>query len=163
MTTTGLVKGQLEPTWTLTKVQEETASALTGHMLITSRVLQNADPKTLRLIRKEWADLRIEYFRSLGVKTPLDLVRAWTEYDTNMFGSSMRFWGDEKQAHVEYDYCGCWSALDKLNTTGQEQELMIDGWSELSGLIAGAFGFVGEEKLGCEPDEAGCTITFSIV
>ncbi len=161
MTTAIIQKTVVEPSWTRIKVQEEASSAVTGQMFATTRILASAAPELLSQIRQEWSKLRVEYFRAQGVRTPLDLVRAWAEYDANMFGSTLRYWGDEKQAHVEYNHCACWSVLEHLTSAESEQASMSTGWAQITQMLATQFGFTGSEKIGTEPGESCCTLTFS--
>ncbi len=161
MSTATVQKSKIQPSWTANKVQEEAASALTAQMAATTKILKAANPELLTQVRREWARLKVENFRAQGVKTPFDLVKAWTEYETNLFGSKMQFWGDENKAHVEYEACGCWNALERITDCEVERDSMSEGWSEMTQLLAKEFGFTGQEKIGTEPHEAACTITFT--
>lgn len=154
-------KSTVKPSWTVDKFQAEASNTLTGNMIVTTRILQAASPELLSQVRREWAKLKIEYFRGQGVKTPLDLVRVWTEFETNLFGSKMQFWGDENQAHVEYEECGCWAVVENIAASELEKETMSEGWAEITQLLAQEFGFTGTERIGTEPGEACCTITFT--
>lgn len=160
MNTVAISKSKGTATWTKNEMQEQISVALVGHMLAAVRLLEG-HPDIAAAVRKEWARLKVENFCQQGVRTPLDLVRVWTEYETNMFGSKMQFWGDEKQAYVEYYDCGCWSALERTNASETDKKAMCKFWEEITRLLAEEFGFIGEEKIGSEPDEAYCTITFT--
>lgn len=158
---TGAVKKSTASTvWTTEKLQEQISDALIGHMMVAIRLLETS-PDVIAELQREWAQLKVKNFRAQGVKTPIDLVRVWTDYETNMFGSKMRFWGDEKQAHVEYQQCGCWDALERMSTSETNKQAMCGCWEEITRALAEEFGFTGEEKIGTGPDEAYCTITFT--
>lgn len=161
MTTATIQKSTVEPTWTRNKVQEEASAALTGHLLVTTKLLTSAAPSVLSQWRQELAMLKVDQFRAQGVRTPIQLVRAWAEYETNLFGSQLRYWGDDKQAHVEYLQCACWSALEHLTGNQADQDAMSQGWAEITQILAREFGFTGQEKIGSEPGDACCTLTFT--
>ncbi len=163
MSTAAVQKNTATTTWSVTKIQEQVSNALTAQMFATIKVLELAGPEVISKVRHEWAKLKVENFRAQGVKTPLDLVTAWTEYETNMFGSKLRYWGDDKQAHVEYEECGCWSALERMNISEPAMESMSNCYAEMTHLLAKEFGFTGTEKIGSGPNEAPCTITFTKV
>lgn len=130
--------------------------------MTTTKVLEKRSPEALTELRQALATMKVEYFKHQGVKTPVELVKAMAELETNMFGSKMKFWGDEKQASVEYEVCGCYNAMkDVLKLNETEQETMGKVWATMIEVMAKEFGFKGETKFGTCSTEAPCTITFT--
>lgn len=159
--TTTMQKTEVKPTWTVAKMQEETAASIMRHMVVTFRTLEKSAPNVLPELWKNFTAMRVEYFKQHGVKTPLELVKAMSEFETNLFGSKMRFWGDDKQAGVEYETCGCWNAMPKVGVTPEEQERMGKTCAENTQDLAKTFGFKGEIKIGTAPNEPCCTMIFT--
>lgn len=160
MTTGTITRCDVDTKWETSRIQQEAAVAVTSTMAIATRLLCSSNPGLLAQLRVEWAKAKVSQLRRQGVRTPIELARAWSEYETNLFGSKIRYWGDENEAHVEYEVCGCWSALEAMTVSESEQNAMSDGWSQMTRVLAQEFGFTGSEKLATNPDEAPCTISF---
>jgi hypothetical protein len=159
--TTTLQKTEVKTTWPVTKIQEEVAGAMMRNMLLTFKVVEKAGPQVLKDWFHAFTTMKVDYYKAHGVKNPLDLVKAMSEFETNVFGSQMSFWGDDKVAHVEYTACGMWNAMEKMGLPKEQVEAMGKNCAENTNALAQAFGFTGEIKIGEKPGEACCTMTFT--
>jgi len=156
MTTAIGKKTPVEIKWPLAKVQEKTARVLADNMLAVQSVLAKYGPEALEQYDKQILANKVEYYRGIGVKTPIDLVRAMGEFEGNLFGSKIEIWGDDKQASLTYDSCAIFNAMKpKLSP---EMEEKIGGYFERCvGNLAREFGFQGEVKF----EDPGATVTFT--
>jgi hypothetical protein len=153
MTTATPTKQEVKTTWPVTKIQEESAAAMVRNMRLTFQVLEKAGPEVLKNWYQAFTQMRIEYFQAKNVKTPLELVKAMAEFDANVFGSEIRVWGDDKQAHLEYVTCGVFNCMQKQGIPQAELEKMGKNCAETTQHFAAAFGFTGEIKKPMNPGE----------
>lgn len=123
------------------------------NMRVTFQILEKAGPEVLKEWYHAFTQMRIDYFKALNVKTPLELVKAQAEFDANVFGSDIKVWGDEKQAHLEYVSCGVFNAMQKAGMPPAELEKMGKNCAETTQVFATAFGFNGEMKKPAQPGE----------
>ena len=101
---------------------------------------------------------KIDHYKTLDIKTPLDLVKAIAESDHNVFGSDVEIHGDDKKATLKYNSCGMWNAMQNLHKFTSEQEEKMGAqcaanWTK----IAEAFDMKYEAKHGKDTHE----MTFS--
>jgi len=91
---------------------------------------------------------KVEHFKKLEVKTPIELVKAMAEFEANVFGSKIEIWGDEKSAHMQYNACGMWNAMKKFGKMEPKQEEMMGTqFATCMTNLAKEFGFKGETKM----------------
>ena len=101
---------------------------------------------------------KTEYYRNLGVKTPLDLIKAIAESESNIFGSAIEIWGEDNKASLTYNACGMWNAMQKLQKlTPEMEEKMGNHFETCIHNLAKEFGFKAEVKF----EEPCCTLTIS--
>jgi len=155
MTTTAT---KIETKWDAKKIQHATTAAFASVHLAAHQVFAKLDAK----VREEFEALlrqsRIHHFKEIGVKTPLDLVRAIAESEHNLFGSDIEISGDDQKATLKYNSCAIWNHMQKQGKFTPEQEKAmgeqcIANWTA----IAKEFGFKLEPNKGQETFE----MTFS--
>src|SRR4030095_4305656 len=145
MTTAIAKKTPVEIKWPVNKVQEQAARVLANHMLAAQTVLAKYGPEAFEQFDKQLVASKVEYYKSVGVKTPIDLVRAMGEFEGNVFGSKIEIWGDDKQASLTYDSCGVLNAMKPRMTPEMEEK--IGGYFERCVSNLGReFGFQSEVK-----------------
>lgn len=154
-------KTQVQQTWSVSKIQEEGAASVVRHMLATFRVLEKVGPEAATELQNAFAQVKLDYYKSHGVETPLDLVKVMSEFETNVFGSKISYTGNDKQAVLEYETCGCWNAMGKTDVKPTEQEKMGKNCAASTEKLAKEFGFKSEVKVSTNPGEPCCTITFT--
>lgn len=158
MTTTAIKKTVVEATWNLTQVQAEAARTLGQQFMTIMSILPQYGEKAVEDFRSAMRAQKIEHFKTLGVKTPFELVKATAEFETNVFGSKIEIWGDEKEAGMTYLTCGMWEAMSKACSITKEQEAaMGKSWEGCVTAMATEFGF----KANLEMTEKTATITYT--
>ncbi|MBS2002322.1 MAG: hypothetical protein U0103_03760 [Candidatus Obscuribacterales bacterium] len=159
MTTTTPTKKIVEQTWTTKQIQEA-AAAMAANMCFSAKsVLQeHGDMALLNKYENTVRQGKIEHYKALGVKTPIELVTAMAETETNVFGSKIEIFGDDKQAELHYLSCAMWNQMEKKMgcMTPEQQEKAGASFQNCVMETAKAFGFKGEVKFG----EKEATITF---
>ncbi len=161
MTTATPSKTQITASWNPTKIQQETAEAFARNMGITMNILKK-NPDAMQEFETESTNSKVEHFKKLGVTTPLQLVTAMAEFESNLFGSKIKIWGDDKQASMEYEVCGCWNAMQKVGVVNSKNEEEIGkGWAECLNRTAKGFGFNKAEVIyGTNEKEPCAVVTF---
>ena len=139
---TTATKTPIKPTWNVQKIQEEAVGSMTRHMMTSFKVIEKLGPEAQKQFGQAMIEMKVEHFKKLGVKTPIDLVKAFAEFETNVFGSKINVWGDEKQASMEYEHCACWESMKKAcPMDAKKEEEMGNCWAEQNNALAKAFGF----------------------
>jgi len=159
MTTAILEKTTIKPVWTIAQLQENVARAFAQNMLASMQVVGKiGGEKAVEELQAAMRANKIEHLKGLGVKTPIELVKAMAEFEANVFGSVVEIWGDEKSAHMTYQSCGMWNAIQKYGKMTEEQmEKMGSGFQNCMSLTAKEFGLNAEVKM----DKEICTINFT--
>lgn len=160
MTTTTPTKKVVEPTWTLTQVQDKAAHIAANLCMSAKSVLmKSGDEAMLNEYETLVREGRLEALKSMNVKTPLELVKAIAEIETNVFGSKIEIMGDEKSASMHYLSCAMWNIMEKkMGTMSKEcQEKAGASMQNCVMETAKAFGMKGEVKFG----EKDCTVTYT--
>ena len=146
MTTTVLQKTEVKPTWKLEQVQELNTHIMADMMMSAMEVLgkhgDEAREEFQALTRKE----QVSYYKGLGVKTPLELIKAKAELETNLYGSVIEFSGNETEATLVYKSCAVWNAMQKRGLDKQQEEKMGECFQACVQNFAKEFGFTGEVK-----------------
>lgn len=111
MTTASKIK--VTPNWTKEKLQEVSSQAMVNNYIAVTKLFEKISPELRHDFRKTMASMKVEHYKSLNVKTPMDLAKAMAEFDANVFGSQMIVSGDENKAEIEFESCGCWELMQK--------------------------------------------------
>jgi hypothetical protein len=114
MTTTAIKKTPVEALWNIKKVNEIAANILAADYISVFSAISKSHPELIKEIDKNLTAHKATYFKSIGVKSPIDLAKAKAEIDANVFGSKLEIEGDEKQATITYKNCACFDAMKKI-------------------------------------------------
>lgn len=156
--TTTLTKKTVETTWTPKQIQERATEMMAMQWMTAYGILCKHGETASKEFDTQLRRFKAEHYKKMGVKTPLDLVKAVAEFEANVFGSKIEIWGDEKEAHLSYNACGMWEAMKKLGQMTKEQEQKMEGQFEHCVTeFAKEFGFTATLKM--EGDEC-CVITY---
>lgn len=151
-------KTLMETKWPANKIQEETAKVIARHFMAANAVLAKFGPEAVQEYDKHLLAGKVENYKHLGVKTPLDLIKAMAEFESNIFGSKIEIWGDDNKAHMTYNACGMWDAIQKVQKlTPEMEEKMGNHFETCLKNLAKEFGFKGEVKF----EEPCATVTIS--
>jgi len=159
MTTATLSKTTVKPSWTVEKLQENFSRAYAQQMIAAMTVVGKlGGEKAIEELQSTMRANKIEHLKGLGVKTPIELVQHLAEFEANVFGSVVQIWGDEKSAHMTYESCGMWTAMEKHGKlTAEQKEKMGSGMQNCMSLTAKEFGLNAEVKM----DKEICTVNFT--
>lgn len=154
---TVLQKTQPKQTWKPEQMQELYSLMMANNygaaMTVICKQGEQATKEFHTLSRKPM----VEYYKKLGVKTPIEIVKAKSELETNVFGSQIEFWGDDNEAHLTYLRCGMWEAMKKAGVLTCEKEAKaMEGFETCVKEFAQEFGLKGEIKM----DGEKATVTF---
>lgn len=155
---TVVTKKVIEATWGIPKIQEAAARAFARNCMAATTVLSKSGDQAIKEYQELIHKSQLEHLKKLGVKTPLELVIAKAEFETNVFGSKIEVEGEENCAKLNYIQCAMWDAMQKdCNLTPEKQEKMGQNFQSCVQNFAKEWGFKGEVKM----DETSCTVTFS--
>jgi hypothetical protein len=159
MSTVTLNKQVVEPTWNTTKIQEE---AVRMHSMLFLTAMNNiaklGGEKAVQEFQAEMRQHKVEHYKKVGVKTPLELVKAMAEFEANVFGSKIEITGDDTKAELKYNQCARWNAMKQHGHFSPEQEeQMGKGFEMCVSNLAKEFGFKAETKMEGET----CVLHFS--
>jgi len=156
MTTATKIK--VEPKWSVAKMQEEVANMVSMQMMTSYGVICKHGEELAKEFQAACLQNKVQQFKALGVKTPIELVKAMSEKEANLFGSQIEIWGDDKEASMHYVMCGMWNAMKKNPNMGQQQqEKMGQQFATTIELLAKELGMKGEVKMEGET----CTVHFT--
>ncbi|CAN5211895.1 hypothetical protein BH10CYA1_BH10CYA1_43630 [soil metagenome] len=160
MTTTTPTKNLVEATWTVKQIQEA-AAAMAANMCFSAKsvLMKHGDMNLLNEYETTVRHGKIEHYKALGVKTPIELVKAMAETETNVFGSQIEIMGDDKSATLNYVSCAMWNQMEKMmgKMTPEQQEKASASFQNCAMETAKAFDLKADVKMG----EKACTITFT--
>jgi len=159
--TTTATKTPAHQTWTKEKIQEESVNGMVRLMTTTMRAIHEIGPEAVKKLDHAMLEMKVNHYKKLNVKTPIELVKIMAEYEVNVFGSKIAYWGDDKEAHMEYEYCACYNAMlnSECKLSKEEQEGMGKCFAEKMHGLAKAFGWTkAEVKF---PTEKTSHITFT--
>ncbi len=105
------VKTRIKPTWTTEKLQEVTSHTLINNYIVVTKIFEKLTPELRQEFRTMMSGMKVNYYRSLNVKTPMDLANAMAEFDANIFGSVVAISGDQNNVTIEFETCGCWNLI----------------------------------------------------
>lgn len=158
MSTVAVKRTPVEAKWNVQKIQEEASRAFAIHNMITMELLAKQGEKAILEFQDKLHKHQLEHFKSLGVKTPIDLVKAKAEFETNVFGSKIEIEGDDQSARLIYKQCAMWNAMQKYGKMTHEQmEKAGHNFENCVSNFAKEWGFKGEINM----DGDICTVTFS--
>jgi hypothetical protein len=145
---TVIQKSQTKPTWKPEQMHEMfsqmTANTFSSAMAVLCKHGEEAVKEFHTISRKPM----IEYYKKLGVKTPIEIIKAKAELESNIFGSQIEFWGDDKEAHLTYIKCGMWEAMKKAGGMScAQEEKMMQGFESCVKEFAQEFGLNAEIKM----------------
>lgn len=154
---TTIQKEQIKPTWKPEQLHEMYSHMIANNFMATMSVLSKHGEEIINEYKTASRKPMIEYYKRLGVKTPIEIVRAKAELESNIFGSVTEVWGDDQEAHLTYIKCGMWDAMKKCSGGCAETEgKMKEGFETCVAEFAKEFGFHGEVKM--EGEKATITI-----
>ncbi len=145
--TTTLQKTEIKPTWKPEQMHEMYSRMMANHMSSAMQVLCKQGEGAVKEFQEISRKPMYAYFHKLGVKTPIEILKAKAELETNMFGSKIEVWGDEKEAHLLYNSCGMWNAMKENGMPKEQEEKMCASMQECVSSFAQEFGCKGETKI----------------
>jgi hypothetical protein len=149
---------KVEAKWDTQKRNEVAAKAVAGNMLATFAVLQHVTPEQKEQFENTVRANRVQLLKHLGVKTPLELVKAMAEVDANLYGSQVVISGDDNKAEITYEQCAVWTAMKQIGKFTPEQEKQMgEGFEACGAKTIKEFGFTSQTKF----DQDRVTITIS--
>jgi hypothetical protein len=134
--------------WDAKKTAEVTSHIVASTWLSAFEVISKLDQKAQQEFHNLTTQHKLNHYKQMNIKNPMDLVRAIGETEHNVYGSDIEISGDENKATLKYNSCGMWNASQKLGkfTPEQEQKMgeqCVSTWSQ----IAKEFGFKYEPKM----------------
>lgn len=139
---------KVDTKWDTKKTQEATSHMFASMFVSAFEVISKQGEKAMEEFQKLSREQKINYYKGLNLKTPLELVRAIAEHDFNVFGSQIEISGDDKKATLKYLSCGMWEATQKLaKFTPEQEEKMGAGCVATWQIIANDLGFNFEPKM----------------
>ncbi|MBY0358771.1 MAG: hypothetical protein K2W82_12275 [Candidatus Obscuribacterales bacterium] len=158
MSTVTTKKTLVTPTWNTQQIQEAASRAMATNCMAAMTVLSKNGEQAVKEYQDMIHKFQLEHLKSIGVKTPLELVKAKAEFETNVFGSKIEIEGDDNCAKLNYLSCAMWESMQKVaKLTPEQQEKMGANFQTCVQNFAKEWGFKGEVKM----DETCCTISFS--
>lgn len=156
MTTIATQKTPIQVTWTTDHIQAMAARTMAHNWCDTFMVLSKYGPEAIRDYERVSHFREADYYQQLGCRTPMELIRAIAEFETNVLGSKIEIWGDDNCASMSYTSCAIWNTLHEHGDMDEEHEeqLGVHFQNCVTGL-AREFGFTGEVTF----EETGATIT----
>ncbi len=144
MTTTAT---KVETKWETKKTQEVTSHMFAAVYHAANEVLSKLGTKAQDEFDTLVLKQKAEHYKKLGVKTPLELVKAIAEHDHNVFGSKIEISGDDKKATLKFNSCGMWEASQKIaKLTPEQEKIQGERCTNNMAHFAKEFGFNFEPK-----------------
>jgi len=119
--TTSLQKQPIKQSWPIEKIQEA-ARHFAGFIISDKLLLLENSPQAADPLCEQSAERKAELFKSLGVKTPMDLVRHMAEFEVNLFGAQASISGDDNKAVLFNEKPAAWLEAKKIANMSPEQE-----------------------------------------
>jgi hypothetical protein len=157
MTIVTTKKTTVHPTWTPERIREHTARIMATQYCATMSILSKYGEPAITEFDNATRSRKVEYYRSQGVKTPMDLIRTMAETEANIFGSNIEIWGEDNNASMTYNMCGMYNAMQKYcGLTKEQEEKMGTHFGNYIERLGREFGFTGSVTW----EQPGGTITF---
>jgi hypothetical protein len=148
----------IKPEWPIAKIQDETAKIFARQFLAAYKTVSKFGPEGMKELDKNVLTMKVEYYKTLGVKTPAELVQAISEFEANVFGSKIEIIADANKATMTYQTCAVWNAIQTVGKlTPEQEERMGTHFESCMSELAREFGFKAETKY----EEPCCIVTFS--
>ena len=158
MTTAVAKKTPVEAKWNVQKLQEEAARVVASNCLAAHQVLSKYGEQAVKEYQTVARNYKVNYLKSLGVKTPVEIAKALAEVEANVFGSKIEIVGDDKTASLTYDSCGMWNAIQQVGKLTPDQEAkMGEGYASCMQDLGKELGL----KVNVEMGEKTCVVTFT--
>jgi len=143
MTTASKVK--IDTQWDSKKKAQVTAEVVAGQCLAAMSVLSKGSPALKEEFENAMRKQRIQALKKIGVNSPISLAKAMAELDSNLYGSNVEVFGDEKEAELHMNECAVWNAMKEIGHITPEQEAQMgEGFQACMAKTLGEFGFKGE-------------------
>ena len=156
MTTNTLTK--VDTKWETKLVQEKTAHMMAVLNLAAYEVLSKVSPEAVTEFQTIVRKHKVEAYKAMGVKTPLQLVKAMAETDHNVFGSVVEISGDDHKAEIKFDSCAVTKAMEQIaKFTPEQKEMMGQKAANCASLTAKELGMTGTAVVANNV----CTMTFT--
>jgi hypothetical protein len=156
MTTNTLTK--VDTKWETKLVQEKTAHMIAVLNLAAYEVLSKVSPEAVTEFQTIVRKHKVDAYKAMGVKTPLQLVKAMAETDHNLFGSVVEISGDDHKAEIKFDSCAVGKAMESIaKFTPEQKEMMGKKMENCASLTAKELGMTGTAVVTNEV----CTMTFT--
>lgn len=156
--TTAIKPTPVDAKWDSKKVRETIAEIFAIRHMVTVNVLSKYGESAIKEFDKQVNAKKAEWYKTLGVKTPIDLVKAMAEFEANIFGSKITIEGDDNKASLTYDACAIWNAMQKHGKfTPNQQKEQGEMFEQCIKGLASEFGFKADLKF----DEPCATVTFT--
>jgi hypothetical protein len=155
MTTTAT---KVQTKWETKKIQDSTARVIASIWISAYQTLSKYGQEAHQEFANKVNSFKVEHYKSLGIKTPIELVKAMAEMEYNLFGSEIEISGDEKRAEIKHNTCGMWNAMQQLGKfTPEQEEKLGKNFQESLSQLAKEFGFKSEAKM----EKDTCVVTFT--
>lgn len=149
---------KIDTKWETKRTQEVTSEIISSMHVAAAQVLEKLGEKPYEEYMSILREHKLNLYKQMGVKTPMDLVRAIAEIDFNLYGSQIEITGDEKRANLTYKTCGVWESMQKMcKFTAEQEEKMGKYCTANWTAVAKEFGFTYEPKM--EKDSYGLTFS----
>jgi hypothetical protein len=156
--TTVVAGTKVEAKWDAQKRQEVTARIAAANCLAVQNLLQKVTPELKEQYENQAREYKVQAFKKIGVRTPLELVQAMAEVDANVYGSKVEISGDDTKAQIKFEQCAVGKAIQEVGNLNQEQmKKMFEGMDACAQKTAKEFGFKAETRVQNDTAE----ITFS--
>ncbi len=156
MTTTAT---KIQTKWDAKKTQEAAAKIVASLYVAAFQALaKTGNKEAYEEFENTVRQFKVNHYKQLGVKTPIDLVKAMAECEYNVFGSEIEISGDEKKAEIKHNTCGLWNAMQELGKfTPEQEEKLGQHFQQSLAKTAKEFGFNIDAKF----EKDSCLVTFS--
>ena len=146
--TTVIAPTKVEAKWDAQKRQEVTAHIIAGQCLAVQNLLQKVTPELKEQFENQAREFKVQALKKVGVKTPIELVKAIAELDANLYGSKVEISGDENKAELKFESCAVGKAIEELGKFTPEQKTkMFEGMQACASNTAKEFGFKAEVRI----------------
>jgi predicted RNA-binding protein Jag len=158
MSTATIKKTPVEAKWDIKKVQEAAARVFAVNNVAIMSILAKQGDHAIKEFQDTVHKFQIEHFKTLGVKTPMDLAKAKAEFEANVFGSKIDIEGDDNNAKIVYNQCAMWDAMQKVgHLTPEQQEKAGKNFQQCVQNLAKEMGF----KAQVDMSDNSCAITYT--
>ena len=145
---TVIQKELVKPTWKTEQLHEMFSQITANNMMAAMGVLAKHED-IMKEFKVATRKPMVDHYKKLGVKTPIEIIKAKAELEANVFGSIMEIWGDDTEAHLTYEKCGMWEAMQKscATTCSETKAKMMEGFENCVMEFAKEFDLKGSMKM----------------